>query len=274
MDIFSLSRTWFDFCFENPEKIRPAHTALYFFCIEHCNRLGWKEKFGLPTGMAKEAIGIHSYTTYIATLNDLVEWGFIKMVQKSVNQYSSNIIALPKFVKAPVKAPVKALDKAMLKHMSKQKFSTGSIDIHETIKQETLIHETIPSEKKSDGCKNDFVKKIIDEFCRAYENANGSKYELVSIGKERAAAEKLLKIYKTKYPEAGSDEILTGLYEYFQKTCAINDNWLKTNMSLSIIVSKFNEINNKLKHGNGNIDYSEIEAGAKRFADLQNSLRK
>jgi len=92
MNGYELSRKWFDWSFENPEKISPNHSALYFFAIEHCNRLGWREKFGFPTEMAKDAIGIKSYTTYIKTLNDLVDWGFIKMVEKSKNQYSSNII--------------------------------------------------------------------------------------------------------------------------------------------------------------------------------------
>ena len=121
---YSLSRNWFDFCFENPEKIKPNHTALYFFCIEHCNRLGWKYKYGLPTTMAKEAVGIRSYNTYINTLNDLVDWGFVKMIEKSKNQYSSNIIALSNFNKATSKA----LDKALIKHTTKQCKSIDSID--------------------------------------------------------------------------------------------------------------------------------------------------
>jgi hypothetical protein len=120
MNSYELSRLWFDFAFDNPSKITPAHGILYFFCIEHCNRLGWKKEFGLPTTMAKEAIGIRSYNTYINTLNDLVEWGFIILVEKSKNQYSSNIIALSNFNKAHDKA----LDKAMLKHMTKQSEST------------------------------------------------------------------------------------------------------------------------------------------------------
>jgi hypothetical protein len=141
MDIFKLSRTWFDFCFENPEKIKPNHSALYFFCIEHCNRLGWKEKFGLPTTMAKEAIGISSYNTYIQTLNDLVEWGFIKLIEKSKNQYSSNIIALSNYNKALDKALDKALIKHNTKHCKSTQQSTDSIDIQETInkKPETKI---------------------------------------------------------------------------------------------------------------------------------------
>lgn len=121
MSGYDLSRIWFNWCFENPNRITPNHHALYFFCIEHCNRLGWKDKFGLPTTMAKEAIGIRSYNTYIKTLNDLVEFGFIKMIEKSKNQYSSNIIALSK----NDKTLNKALDKALIKHGTKQSESTA-----------------------------------------------------------------------------------------------------------------------------------------------------
>lgn len=116
MNSYELSRNWFDWCFENPEKISPNHTAMYFFIIEHCNRLGWKEKFGLPMEMTKDAIGIKNYRTYSNTLNDLIEWGFIKLIQKSKNQYSSNVIAIAK----NTKASAKALDKAMQKHSQKQ----------------------------------------------------------------------------------------------------------------------------------------------------------
>tara|TARA_R110002167_G_C12517817_1_gene637898 strand:+ start:268 stop:894 length:627 start_codon:yes stop_codon:yes gene_type:complete len=118
---YELSRAWFDFCFENPEKIKPNHTAVYFFAIEHCNRLAWKFKFGFPSTMAMEAIGIKSYNTYIKTLTDLVDWGFIKMVEKSKNQYSSNIISLG----GALLKNNKALDKALIKHATKQSESTG-----------------------------------------------------------------------------------------------------------------------------------------------------
>jgi len=74
--------------------------------------------------MAKDAIGISSYNTYIRTLNDLVEWGFIEMIERSKNQYSSNIIALSNFDKALDKA----LDKAIWKHRWKQGESIDSID--------------------------------------------------------------------------------------------------------------------------------------------------
>jgi len=128
MNIYDLSRNLFDYSFANPEKIKPNHIAIYFFAIEHCNRLGWKEKFGLPTTMVMEAIGIKSYNTYITALNELVDLGFINMVEKSKNQYSSNIVALSNFNKAHDKALDKALIKHTTKHTIKQHESNCSID--------------------------------------------------------------------------------------------------------------------------------------------------
>ena len=128
-DYFKLLWNFWDFAFDNPEKIKANHCALYCFIVEHCNRLGWKSKFGLPTTMAKDAIGIRSYNTYIQTLNDLVNFGFIELVEKSTNQYSSNIIALSNFNKASSKA----LDKAFIKHDTKQSESISSIDKQVTI---------------------------------------------------------------------------------------------------------------------------------------------
>jgi hypothetical protein len=120
MDYFTLTRSFWDFAFENPDKIKPNHCALFLFIVEHNNRLGWRDKLGLPTTMAKEAIGIRSYNTYMETLNDLVDFGLIILVEKSKNQFSSNIVALSNFDKAPNKA----LDKALIKHDTKQGEST------------------------------------------------------------------------------------------------------------------------------------------------------
>lgn len=141
MNGYELSRKWFDWCFENTERISPNHTALYFFIIEHCNRLGWKQNFGLPTTMAKEAIGIRSYNTYINTLNDLVGFGFIELIERSKNQYSSNIVAISNFDNTLNNS----LDKAIINHASKQSESTvqsiSSIDKPITINKETNNHK-------------------------------------------------------------------------------------------------------------------------------------
>lgn len=166
MNGYELSRKWFDWSFENPEKISPNHSALYFFAIEHCNRLGWREKFGFPTEMAKDAIGIKSYTTYIKTLNDLVNWGFIKMIERSKNQYSSNIIALSNFDKALDKA----LDKAVSKHLVKHCESTceSIVSINKPLTKEPLTtsgEDLIEIE----------ILKIYNKFVDEVKNGNHSQ---------------------------------------------------------------------------------------------------
>jgi len=104
MNSYELSRAWFDFCFENPEKISPNME------------------------MAKEAIGIKNYRTYSKAFNDLVDFGFIKIIERSKNQYSANIIAIVKNAKATTKATTKALDNAMQKHKQKQVHGIVGID--------------------------------------------------------------------------------------------------------------------------------------------------
>lgn len=156
---YELSRKWFDFCFENPEIVKPIHSAIYFFAIEHCNRLGWKSKFGFPSQMVMEAIGVKNWRTYSSALNDLIEFGFIEMIEISKNQYSSNIIAIVK----NTKAQSKALDKALQKHGTKHGQSTVSIDKQETINKEQNIYtfsefyDTQISQSENQTYK-DFVK--------------------------------------------------------------------------------------------------------------------
>lgn len=127
MNIYHLSRKWWDWSFENPERVRPIHSAILFMAIEHCNRMGWKKNFGFPTTMVMEAIGVSNYKTYKKALDELVEFGFIQMVERSRNQYSANIIALVNFAEASGEAHGKALSK----HMAKQVQSTASIDIQD-----------------------------------------------------------------------------------------------------------------------------------------------
>jgi len=159
LDYFKLTRAFWDFAFENPEKIKPNHCALYLFIVEHCNRLGWKKKFGLPTEMSKEAIGIRSYNTYIQTLNDLVSFGLIELIEKSKNQYSSNIVAISNFDKALDKA----LDKASIKHALKQSESTvQSIDSID--KQYTNIPDTI----NNDILEAEIIYFSFDDFWSLY----------------------------------------------------------------------------------------------------------
>jgi hypothetical protein len=182
MNSYELSRHFWDWAFENPDKVKPIHSAIFFFAIEHCNRLGWKEKFGLPSQMVMEAIGVKNWRTYSQGLNELIDFGFIKMVKKSTNQYSSNIIAIVNFTKAPTKA----LDKALQKHSTKQSQSIVSIDKQETIEQKTI--EDIPTEL--DVCIDDkqsiYKERIknFDEQCQKmlafYNKTFGKKCRVVN----------------------------------------------------------------------------------------------
>lgn len=187
MNGYDLSRTWFDFAFENPEKITPTHGILYFYIIEQCNRLGWKEKFGLPTGLAKEAIGIKNYRTYQNALDDLVEWGFIKMIQVSKNQHTSNIVAIVKNAKAHTKAHTIALDKAI----QMQGQSTVSID-------KQLNNETIKP------LNNRFTPPTLNEVIFFFKEKNYPEvlavkaFEYYNLGNWKDGSGKQVKNWKQK----------------------------------------------------------------------------
>jgi hypothetical protein len=151
MDIYSLYRDFWDFSFDNPEKIKPNHIAIFSFAIEHCNRLGWKNKFGFPTSMAMDAVGIKSYSVFKKHLDQLVEFGFIEIIEYSKNQYSSNIIALKENYKANSKSHSKSLDKAIGKHTSKQVQSTS----------ESIGSINKPLNKEKGKPRNQETKKLL-----------------------------------------------------------------------------------------------------------------
>ncbi len=146
---YDLTRDWFDFAFENQGKITGNHGCLYLWLVELNNRMGWVSTFASPASQTMAAVGISSYNTYKKILNDLIEWGFVKMIKPSKNQYTANIIALSK----NDKAVYKALDKAMTTHNSSTIQSTDSI-----IKQ--VNKETIKQINKGDLYVIDEIEKF------------------------------------------------------------------------------------------------------------------
>lgn len=154
MNSYDLSRNFWNWAFENPEIITPNHAAIYFFALEHCNRLGGKEKFGFPSLMTMEAIGIKKHQTYIKYFNDLVELGFFKLIQKSQNQYSANIISIN--IAMPKKG--KALDKAFIKHKAKQTETNGQSKdyIDKQVNKETNKQVNKETKVYSDEVHNSF----------------------------------------------------------------------------------------------------------------------
>lgn len=162
MNSYELSRNFWDFSFDNPDMVKPYHAAIYFFSIEHCNRLGWKEKFGFPTSMVMEATGIKSYGSYKKYFDDLVEWKFFKVIEYSKNQFSSNIIALTSNNKAQVKAGSKALDKALIKHGSKQSESTGQ----STVQSISSVDKPLTNNKEQINKEQVYTKDVHNCFKR------------------------------------------------------------------------------------------------------------
>lgn len=184
---YELSRQWFNFCFDNPERIKPIHSAIYFFAIEHCNRLGWKNKFGFPSQMVMEAIGVKNWRTYSKALNEVVDFGFIDMIETSKNQYSSNIIAIVKNTKAPTKALDKALSNHSTKQGTKHSQSTVSIDKQTnkeqiTIKQLTTDWDIHANKSYSQKRVNDLIKN------HGYDERFEYLYDLSFSKKEKAPA--------------------------------------------------------------------------------------
>lgn len=187
---YQLSRAWWNFCFKNPEKIKPKHTAIYFFAIEHCNRLGWKEKFGFPSQMAMEAVGIKNWKSYSEALSDIVKWKFIVMIEISKNQYSSNIIALCAPVKNAEALP-EALDIALSNHHKEQSIkhsdSTVSIDKQITKEQITInkeqLGETSPPPPpvkfnfKKTLLEYPFKKQLVDDWMIVRKNKKAANTE-------------------------------------------------------------------------------------------------
>lgn len=146
---YSLSRAWFDFAFENQE-CKCTHTALYLWIVELNNRLGWKEKFGLPTSVTMEGLSIGNRGTYKNALDDLERWGFIKVLQKAKNSSTSCIIEVCQFKNE--QALIQALDQAMTRQSTGIASSTVPIDKQvnkKTIKQ---------SNKKGNTPSIDIVK--------------------------------------------------------------------------------------------------------------------
>lgn len=238
-------RNWFNWCFDNPDIINPNHTALYMFCIEHNNRMGWKTKYGLPTTMAMEAIGIKSYNTYKKTFDDLIKFGFIKLIESSKNQYSSNIIALSIFDKALDKA----LDKAAAKHSTKQLQSTiqstgesnDSIDIHNTIIPKTEIPNTEyikPETKKpKDLIFTEMVKIWFDWYEFNFQlKPKFSKVDGIKIKSIRTYLESVI---SAKQPL--TDELLFDGFKIVLEY-SLKHEFVSKNVSLQIIEMKLNEI--------------------------------
>jgi len=122
MNSYALSRQWFDFAFENPDKITVTQGALYFWLIEVNNRNGWAERFAFNTEDACMAVGVNNRKTIWKALNELNVLGFVVIVFKSMHRHKPSVISLP-ITQHKLNG---SLDKS-LNYQSKERTSTGTV---------------------------------------------------------------------------------------------------------------------------------------------------
>jgi hypothetical protein len=209
MNGYDLSRQWFNFRYENRDKVRAIHSELYFYIVDLWNRLGQKDSFGLPTNVTMECLGVGSYSTFKNALQDLVDFGFVKIVKESKNQHYSRIIALTK----SDKATVKALDKATIKASDE----AGDKPTDTIIKQGTRNKEqvTIPMSGKPDGdvaqtSKDNVITTITEKWITYINSIFAKKYTLASWSKKiEPNIKKLLKAYGDKSKLSDNFKIVT-----------------------------------------------------------------
>lgn len=163
MDIFKLISSFIEFCEKNPEKVNNTASALYLYILNLNNKLGWPDKFGLPRDFAMTILGTSSHKTYTKAVQNLIDWGFLKVISKSKNQYQSNVFAMVKNTSARLKhipEQVPKLDR-----------SESCIDIPlKTIKDNI----NNPSSKTRAGLYVDYLNKIFGKSYRVTEKVIGN----------------------------------------------------------------------------------------------------
>lgn len=130
MNGYSLTKDWFAFTKENLGDVNCNHTAMYLYIVEFFNTHDWVEILGIPSDYTMAVLNIRSYKTYKKVFDDLVRFGFIKVVEKSKNQYTSTKISLINASVNNTKAKPKQRPK-----QSQSKCSIYKLLNKETIKQ-------------------------------------------------------------------------------------------------------------------------------------------
>jgi hypothetical protein len=130
---YSLSSSWFDFIAVNRDKNFMGLGGLVFWIIQKANKLNFPKNFGLPTDEAMHLLGIGTYPAYKKQLIRLEEIGFIKIIELSKNQYTSNVIAISNFDKAPTKQE-QSTNKAYIEAPTKQEEYNKLKELKETKK--------------------------------------------------------------------------------------------------------------------------------------------
>jgi hypothetical protein len=246
MNGYELSKNWFNWAFENPEKTSPGHTAIYFFAIEQCNRMGWKEKFGFPSQLVMEAVGIKKHDTYSKYFNDLVEWGFIVLIEKSKNQFSANIISLLNAIPKNGSATGLALGAAMGRHVGEQLVEQG-----DSTRVSTGVGDGYIIKQENNKPKNNKPKTVAPIF----ENGEVVKFKSNLDNVDYKGLEKQVKTWLT-YKETE------------KKDC------YKTSQSSQVMINQLEKLSNgNPEKANEIVEYSIANHYKGLFAPSQNNWK-
>ena len=192
---------------------------------------------GLNSLNEKTGISIRTLRTCLDRLENTKE-----IDRQTTNKYSIITIINYECYQGEINGSDKQNDKQLTSKRQTTDKQTTTNNNKENNKNENNDKNKELSAKKAEM---DFIDKIIQLFIEAHGD-----YIIVNNGEERKMAAKVLSIYKNRYPGATSEETLEALKQFFLNCVNISDPWLKTNMSLPIIVSKFNQITKILKNGN------------------------
>ena len=259
---YTLSKQWFEWVRKTDKNVRPIHGVLYLWIVELNNRMEWKEVFELPSKYSMESTRIIGKNNFLNALNDLIEWGFITMVKKSVSRHHGNQISINLLYTENIQLTVKGDNLPYTENIcqtdlpytenTRQNVPDIYVPVRKTRKKKQLIQNKKEEEaepNKSAPIKTDFIDLILIEFQKVYKLLRNVEYEITNKGKERAAIGKLLNIYKKNEPDKNAEETLTDFRLYFERCIDIPDSWLYNNMSPAMIASKFNEIRTILSGG-------------------------
>ena len=240
------------------------------------------ENFQITAGECMAGMSCKSYNTYKKCLDNLIEWGFVKLVRKSYNQYQCNVIALSNFDNSLYKA----LDKALIKHCTKQSESTvqSTDDIHkqQTIKPKTNKPKT--NKQSSSAKAKDTDPKITERFLTVYNSFLQSRIgtdEQFSIA-GRAGLKKTIDYLKTQVRnkhESESDkfiednavlswEWILSNFEYWEP---FHQNQLKLEQINSNLLNIIQSSRKKKTNGK---QISPEQVAAESFAHLENLRNK
>lgn len=198
---YDLSHRFYEWAFENRQDFKPTVSALYFYLVEVCNRLGWKNEFSISAKECMEGMGVSGYNTYKNAFDILCDNGFITVVKKSCNHYQANIITLSNFNRVNNEVTDELPNRVTQEYRESNSESNG--DIHKTNKtvktiktDKTVKHSrsALSSEnKKTDyseyvSMKAEEYDKLVEEFTEDsakrmieilnnYKGSSGKKYK-------------------------------------------------------------------------------------------------